>query len=222
MSQGSKGDLFDRYRISGMGHKRNVRCPNCKANHRIRLLQLFFDLRTSVFEEPVRLLHISPHRHLARVFRERPNIDYVSGALFPERIPGLPAMKVDVTEIDFPEDEFDLVVCNHVLEHVQEDVQAMEEIFRVLRPGGFSVLQVPLALDLPTTLEDPSIVDPRERAAAFGQKDHLRLYGLDYFERLEGAGFRVERDNPFENEWLPDLDRYRLDEAEDVFIGHKP
>jgi SAM-dependent methyltransferase len=222
MAQGAKGRLFERHRISGMGYKKNVRCPFCKANHRVRLLQLFFDLRTDIYDRPVRLLHISPHRFLARVLREKSNIDYVSGALYPDRLPHLPTVRVDVTDIDFPDGDFDVVICNHVLEHVREDRQAMDEIFRVLRPGGFSVLQVPLALDLQETLEDPSVVDPAERSRAYGQKDHLRLYGLDYFDRLESAGFHVERDNPFRNEWLPNLAQYRLDEKEDVFIGHKP
>ena len=221
LAQGAKGPLFEKHRISGMGHKKNVRCPNCKANHRVRLLQLFLEHRTDIDERPVRLLHISPHRHIARVLIQKDNIDYVSGALFPDRLPHLPTVRVDVTDIDFGDEEFDMVICNHVLEHVEEDEQAMREIFRVLRPGGFSVLQVPLALDLERTLEDPRVVDPADRKRAYGQKDHVRLYGLDYFDRLEAAGFRVERDNPFANKWLPDLDQYRLDEVEDVFIAHK-
>jgi SAM-dependent methyltransferase len=221
MAQGTKGPLFEKHRISGMGYKKNVRCPNCKANHRVRLLQLYLEHRTDLFQQPARVLHISPHRYIADVLRHRKNIDYVSGALFPDRLPHIPTVKVDVTEIGFEENDFDVVLCNHVLEHVQDDRKAMDEIFRVLRPGGFAVLQVPLALDLATTLEDPSVASEKERRATYGQKDHLRLYGLDYFDRLENAGFRVERDNPFEQAWLPDMDQYRLDPNEDVVVGFK-
>jgi len=221
MHQGARAQVFRKHRISGAGYKKKVRCPACKSNHRTRLLYLFFELRTDIFHRPVRLLHISPQRHLARVLRSKDNIEYVCGALYPDRIPSIPAQKVDVTRMDFGDGEFDVVICNHVLEHVREDTTAIREIFRVLRPGGFAVLQVPLALDLPKTLEDPSIVGERERLNAYGQKDHLRLYGLDYFERLRNAGFRVERDNPFKNEWLPDLERHCLDKDEDVFVGFK-
>ena len=221
MHQGVKAEVFKRHRIAGAGFKKNVRCPHCGSNHRTRLLYLFFELRTDIYRKKVRLLHISPNRHLAHVLRGKDNIDYLCGALFPDRIPAIPAEKVDVTNMEFGDGQFDVVICNHVLEHVQEDANAMREIYRVLRPGGFAVLQVPLALDLQKTLEDRTIVDGKQRKIAYGQKDHLRLYGLDYFEKLRNAGFRVERDNPFENEWLPELEKYCLDEKEDVIVGFK-
>jgi SAM-dependent methyltransferase len=220
MHQGVRAEVFKRHRVSGAGYRKNVRCPNCGSNHRSRLLHLFFELRTDIYQKAVRLLHIAPKRELARVLRARQNIDYVCGALYPERFPELDAVEVDVTEIGFKDDQFDVVICNHVLEHVREDGKAMRELFRVLRPGGFAVLQVPLALDLTATLEDPSIVDAEGRKRTYGQKDHLRLYALDYFDRLADAGFRVTRDNPFENRWVPDPERYGLDRHEDVFIGH--
>jgi SAM-dependent methyltransferase len=113
------------------------------------------------------------------------------------------------------------VICNHVLEHVQDDLAAMREIHRVLIPGGFAVLQVPLALNLQKTLEDRSLVDVRQRKKRYGQGDHLRLYGLDYFDRLQLAGFKVERDNPFKNHWTDDLEKYRLDPNEDVILARK-
>ena len=86
---------------------------------------------------------------------------------------------------------------------------------------SFAVLQVPLALDRPNTMEDPSVVSEKDRKRLYGQKDHLRLYGLDYFDRLAQAGFVVERDNPFSNHWLPDLERYCLDPNEDVIVARK-
>lgn len=221
MHQGVRAELFRRHRIVGAGYKKNVRCPNCRSTHRVRLLFLFFQLRSDIYRKNVRVLHISPKKEIARLLRGHDNIDHVCGALHPETRAEFDAVKVDVTEIGFPDGEFDVVICNHVLEHVPEDEKAMREIHRVLKPGGFAVLQVPLALDLESTLEDPSIVDGKARIKAYGQKDHLRLYGLDYFEKLAGAGFRVVRDNPFENRWLPDVAEYCLDEAEDVIVGFK-
>jgi ubiquinone/menaquinone biosynthesis C-methylase UbiE len=123
--------------------------------------------------------------------------------------------------MEFDDGEFDLVICNHVLEHVPEDQAGIREIFRVLRPGGFAVLQVPLALDEATTQEDPSVVSKKDRKRLYGQKDHLRLYGLDYFEKLAGAGFVVERDNPFSNQWATDLEQHCLDRNEDVIVAGK-
>jgi SAM-dependent methyltransferase len=221
MHQGKKAEVFKKYRIAGAGYKKNVRCPNCRSTHRTRLLHLFFELRTDIYGKNVRVLHISPKKEVARLIRGHDNIDHVCGALYPDTRAEFDAVKVDVTDIEFPDGEFDVVICNHVLEHVREDEKAMREICRVLRPGGFAVLQVPLALDLEKTLEDASIVDGKARIEAYGQKDHLRLYGLDYFQKLAGAGFRIERDNPFENEWLPDLERFCLDEKEDVILGFK-
>jgi SAM-dependent methyltransferase len=221
LHQGVRAEVFKRHRISGAGYKKNVRCPNCGSNQRTRLLHLFFEFRTGIYRRNVRVLHISPKRPLAEVLRSHRNIDHVCGALFPERFSDFNAVKVDVTNIEFDEAEFDVVICNHVLEHVQEDDTAMGEMYRVLRPGGFAVLQVPLALDRETSLEDPSVVEKKDRIRAYGQKDHLRLYGLDYFESLGKAGFRVERDNPYENGWLPDIESYCLDRDEDVVIGFK-
>jgi SAM-dependent methyltransferase len=221
LHQGVRAEVFAKHRVSGAGYRKNVRCPNCGSNHRSRLLFLFFKHRTSIFSEHVRVLHVSPRRQLAYVFLRHDNIDFVCGALFPAAYADLDAVEVDVTKIGFEDEGFDVVICNHVLEHVPEDAKAMGEIYRVLKPGGYAVLQVPLALDLETTLEDPTVVDETERKRLYGQKDHVRLYGLDYFDRLTDAGFRVERDNPFKNQWIPDLDRYCLDSEEDVFLGFK-
>ena len=129
----------------------------------------------------------------------------------------------DIQKMGFPDIHFDVVICCHVIEHVDNDKLAMQEIYRVLKPSGFAVLQVPLALNLEKTLEDPKAITMKQRKIAFGQVDHTRLYGLDYFVKLKEAGFRVVRDNPFDNKWLPEkeLKRHALHRIEDVIVCHK-
>ena len=100
--------------------------------------------------------------------------------------------KMDITQIDYPDNTFDCILCNHVLEHVPNDLKAMQEIERVLKPGGWAILQVPIAFDLDDTLEDPSITEEEDRYRVFGQRDHVRLYGSDYKHRLEQAGLKVK------------------------------
>jgi SAM-dependent methyltransferase len=221
MHQGARAQVFRKHQIAGGGYRKNARCPNCGSRQRTRLLHLFFQLRTDIYSRSIRLLHVSPNRQLAHWIRGHTNIDYVCGALRPEVFPELDAVRVDVTNIPFEDGEFDVVICNHVLEHVPEDDVAMGEIFRVLAPGGFAVLQVPLALDLTVTLEDPSVAGKRQRRRAYGQEDHLRLYGTDYFEKLERAGFTVVRDSPFRNDWSLDVAKHCLDEDEEVILGRK-
>ena len=109
---------------------------------------------------------------------------------------------------------FDIVLCNHVLEHVTDDRKAMREILRVLKPGGYGIMQVPMELTLEKTYEDPSIVDPHEREVHFRQKDHYRLYGRDYTQRLKECGFRIGEPNYPDELDQQTIQRYRLPENE--------
>jgi ubiquinone/menaquinone biosynthesis C-methylase UbiE len=99
-------------------------------------------------------------------------------------------MTMDITDIQYEDQSFDVIYCSHVLEHVQNDKKALRELFRVLKNDGWAILLVPITSE--TTVEDPSIVDPIERLRAFGQEDHVRKYGRDYVDRLREAGFTVE------------------------------
>lgn len=187
------------------------------------MLALFVSRRLTFPGEEFHLLHISPNKPLAEYINNIPRIRQVVGALYPEEFSGFGAIKVDVQSIPYGDCTFDGLICCHILEHIEEDGKAMKEILRVLKPGGFAILQVPLALDLEKTLEDQSITDARLRKRIFGQTDHTRLYGQDYFSRLESAGFRVVKDNPYNNHWAAyvELDRHRLNRAEDVILCMK-
>lgn len=220
---GVKASVFKKYQIAGAGYKKNIRCPNCGSVPRVRLLALFFQLRTNVFNQKTEILHISPNKLLTKYLKQKSTVNLTVGAFEPDEFKEFNAKKIDVQKIDFEDNLFDIIICNHVLEHVENDFLAMKEIYRVLKPGGFAILQVPLALDLEQTIEDKSVKTDKERKIKYGQTDHIRLYGLDYFDRLKNAGFRVVRDNPYINKWLPEneLSKHLLDKIEDVIISYK-
>lgn len=134
------------------------------------------------------MLHIAPELCFIGRFEALENLDYITADIESP----LAKVKMDIHEIPFNENSFDVIFCNHVLEHVDDDLKAMEEMYRVLKPEGWAILQVPFFPPIPKqTISDPSIPDPKERERLFGQDDHVRLYGEDYPDRLRSAGFNV-------------------------------
>ena len=131
------------------------------------------------------MLHIAPERELASYFEKIPNIDYLSGDLDPNKA----MVKMDITDIQYPDESFDVIYCCHVLEHVPEDTKVMTEFYRVLKKGGWALIVVPVHRE--KTYEDFSITTPEERQKAFGHCQHVRICGKDYTDRLEQAGFSV-------------------------------
>jgi len=175
--------------IVGGGY-RFALCPRCHSTDRERLIYWYIIYKTNILNssKSIKLLHIAPERNLQKVFRVNSIMEYINGDLNP-----LIAEKViDIADINFENNYFDFIICNHVLEHVKDDRKAMSELFRVLKPKGFAILQVPISKNVKETFEDFSITSPEERERYFGQKDHVRIYGKDYKERLESAGFKVE------------------------------
>lgn len=163
-------------------------CPICESSDRIRLLFLFFKYKTDLFKKPQKLLHFAPEPALEEIFKQQSHIDYLTADLYRENV----MEKIDITSISHPENSFDAIVCNHVLEHIPDDTRAMHELYRVLKPGGWAILQVPFSKILDTTFEDPSIITEKERELTFGQKDHVRIYGKDYPDKLRKSGFKVQ------------------------------
>lgn len=166
-------------------------CPHCLALERHRMIWLWLSECSDLFESRPRLLHIAPEvslmRHFKRLYRGTEN--YITADLESP----LADMHFDVQHIPLEDCSVDVVICNHLLEHVEDDRRAMRELYRILRPGGWGIALVPEDRSLPTTFEDDSITDPKERTRIFGQYDHRRIYGRDYDSRLAEAGFRVER-----------------------------
>ena len=197
--------------------RKNVLCPKCLSLERHRLLWLFLRNRTEFFTARLKVLHVAPEQCFFKTFRNMKNLVYLTADLESP----LADIKMDIQDMPFPENEFDVIICNHVLEHVPDDRKAMHEIFRVLKKGGFAVLQVPTNYGAEHTYEDPSITDPAEREKHFRQKDHYRLYGKDYLQRLSECGFQVTGENYLSQLSSQERERYRLPGNEFMYGYYK-
>ncbi|TWU35822.1 hypothetical protein Q31b_52570 [Novipirellula aureliae] len=201
----------------GVSQRENAVCPGCNAYERHRLLWLYLNEKLAVYKREMVLLHIAPEYVFRKMFRSLPNIQYVGAGI---EAP-FADIEMDITAIEQEDNSYDAIICNHVLEHVPKDVQAMRELHRVLKPGGWAILQVPLDLSLENTYEDFTIQSPEERLKHFGQEDHVRLYGRDYKDRLQDAGFTVSVDR-YREEFSPSVaERFRLPENEVIYLCTK-
>lgn len=168
----------------------DVKCPRCGSLERHRLLWLYFERRTNLLVDDLEVLHVAPEYSFEKRLAARGNLRYVTADLDSP----LASVQLDVMDMPFDDASFDVVLCNHVLEHVADDRIAMREIRRILRPGGWAILLVPVDLTRDSTFEDASISSRADRLRHYGQEDHARLYGRDYVDRLRDAGFDVTVD----------------------------
>lgn len=165
----------------------NARCPICGSLERHRLDWMLFTKQTNLFNgSNKKMLHIAPEEFLSARFRRVENLDYLSADLDSPRA----MVQMDITDIRYPDNSFSVIYCSHVLEHIPNDRKAIAELYRVLCPGGWGVLQVPITAE--RTYEDAAIVEPAERKKHFGQSDHVRRCGPDYIERMRSAGFDAQ------------------------------
>lgn len=198
--------------------RENVLSPSTLSLERHRLLWLYLNRETDLFSKPQSLLHFAPEQCFYKRFRESENINYTTTDL----LSPLADVKADICNLPFDDSSYDFILCNHVLEHISDDETAMKELFRVLKPGGTAILQIPLENNRDVTFEDDSITDKKERARIFGQYDHVRVYGMDYFDRLKSVGFKVQALD-YTAQLLPsDVDRYRLAKGELIPLVQKP
>jgi SAM-dependent methyltransferase len=156
---------------------------------RHRLLWLYLQNETDFFTSKTikNVLHFAPEQAFYKLFRNQKNIYYTTTDL----LSPLADVKADICNLPFDDNTYDVIFCNHVLEHIPDDTKAMQELFRVLKPGGMAILQIPQDLNRTTTFADDTIVDQKQRAKIFGQYDHVRVYGRDYFDKLRSIGFQV-------------------------------
>lgn len=195
----------------------NALCPNCLALERHRLMWLFLHEKTNFFEANHKVLHIAPEVCFINRFKKLPNLDYTTGDL----VSPLADVHFDVHEIPFEDNSFDVAFCNHVMEHVEDDIKAMSEIHRVLKPGGWAIMQSPQDYTRQDTYEDPTIVDPQAREEAYWQSDHVRLFGLDYGRRMEQAGFEVVEDGYVKEMDVDRVKKHALPGEEIIYLAKK-
>jgi SAM-dependent methyltransferase len=204
---------FKEFGVQGSEKRANARCLSCGSLERHRLLWKYLHATTNIFTntQKMKVLHVAPEKCFYDAFAKNKNITYVPCDLYPEVYDyggKAKITKVDVTNIPFAENFFDVIICNHVLEHVTNDTVAMAELFRVMKNGGWGIFQVPIDYNRQKTFEDDTIITPEGRKKAFGQGDHVRIYGNDYKDRLALAGFTVKEDgyvNTFSKEQLAQL-----------------
>ena len=198
------GGHFRKFLPYGYGEAMDNRlCPKCLSLERHRLLWLYLKEKTGFFTDNLKVLHFAPEQPFLKRFRALKNLDYTTADIDSP----IADLNLDVTEMNIPDNQYDVLICNHVLEHVDNVDKAFSEIKRVLKPGGWAILMVPINPDV-DTFEDPSVTDPEERKRLFGQYDHVRQFGRDYADVLSKAGFKVTADRLYYA--LPDEKREKM------------
>ncbi|MEA1786705.1 methyltransferase domain-containing protein [Arenibacter sp. GZD96] len=197
--------------------RENVLSPSTLSLERHRLLWLYLKNETNFFTDALKVLHFAPEQAFYRRFRKLKNLTYTTTDLNSP----LADVKADICDLPFPDHSFDVILCNHVLEHIPDDKKAMKELYRVLKPNGWGIFQVPQELNRETTFEDHSITDKKERARIFGQYDHVRIYGRDYFDTLRNVGFTVTEVDYTAALSPQQLETYRLAKGEIIPVVTK-
>ncbi|KAB1156266.1 class I SAM-dependent methyltransferase [Flavobacterium luteum] len=214
------GKSFSQFLPYGYGTQRNnVLSPSTLSLERHRLLWLYLMNETDFFTSKTKkkVLHFAPEQAFYKLFRNQKNLDYTTTDL----LSPLADVKADICNLPFEDNSYDIILCNHVLEHIPDDTKAMKELFRVLKPGGMGVFQIPQELSRATTFSDDTITDQKERSEIFGQYDHVRIYGLDYFDKLRTIGFRVVEED-YTKKINPELvDKYCLAKGEIIPVCYK-
>ncbi|MCK9617787.1 MAG: methyltransferase domain-containing protein [Lentimicrobiaceae bacterium] len=216
--------VINEKKIIGAGYRENNICPRCYSTDRDRLIYLYLKEKTNIFTQNIKLLHIAPEGSIKSLIQQYPNITYSQGDKFENGYRGYyydrKVNQMDITQIPFPDDTFDVIICNHVLEHIENDKKAMEELYRVLKPNGWAIIQVPISQTLANTFEAEAN-SPEERERLFGQFDHVRIYGQDYPSLLENVGFAVSIHNPVRDGWNINHDYYAINTLENIYVAYK-
>lgn len=212
------GKSFKTFLPYGYGKQRdNVLSPSTLSLERHRLFWLYLKNETDFFTVNKKVLHFAPEQAFYKRFKKMPNLDYVTTDLNSP----LADVKADICNLPFDNNIFDVILCNHVLEHIPDDTKAMQELYRVLKVGGMGIFQIPQDLSRKKTFEDDSITDKKERAKIFGQYDHVRIYGRDYFDKLRSIGFKVEEVDYTTTLSQDDITRYCLAKGEIIPVVYK-
>lgn len=212
------GKSFKTFLPYGYGNQRNnVLSPSTLSLERHRLLWLYLKNETDFFTANKSVLHFAPEQCFLKRFKNLKNLDYTTTDL----LSPIADVKADICNLPFEANSYDIIFCNHVLEHIPDDSKAMQELYRVLKPNGMAILQIPQDLNRETTFEDNSIIDKKERAKIFGQYDHVRIYGLDYFDKLRSIGFKVEEVDYTATLSAKAIEKYCLAKGEIIPVVYK-
>lgn len=212
------GKSFKTFLPYGYGTQRNnVLSPSTLSLERHRLLWLYLKKETNFFSKELKVLHFAPEQAFYDLFKKQKNLHYTTTDLESP----LADVKADICNLPFENDLYDVILCNHVLEHIPDDTKAMQELYRVLKPGGMAVLQIPQDLNRAVTFEDDTITDRNERAKIFGQYDHVRVYGRDYFDKLRSIGFKVDAVDYTAKLSKEEVEKYCLAKGEIIPVCYK-
>jgi len=212
------GKSFINFLPYGYGKQRNnVLSPSTLSLERHRLLWLYLQNETNFFSAEKKVLHFAPEQCFLKRFKKLNNLDYTTTDL----LSPIADVKADICDLPFKDNSFDVILCNHVLEHIPDDTKAMQELYRILKPGGYGIFQIPQDISRETTFEDDSITDKKERANIFGQYDHVRVYGRDYFNKLRTIGFKVEEVDYTANLSEKEITKYCLVKGEIIPVVFK-
>lgn len=212
------GKSFKSFLPYGYGVQRpNVLSPSTLSLERHRLLWLYLNNETNFFKDEKKVLHFAPEQCFLKRFRKLKNISYTTTDL----LSPIADVKADICDLPFDDNSYDIILCNHVLEHIPDDTKAMQELYRVMKPGGYGIFQIPQDLNRDVTFEDNTITDRAERAKIFGQYDHVRVYGRDYFNKLRSIGFKVEEVDYTAQLSEDDITKYCLAKGEIIPVVYK-
>ena len=195
----------------------NVLAPGTLSLERHRLLWLYLKRETDFVKAPKKMLHFAPEQAFYKRFKKLKHIQYTTTDLNSP----LADVKADICDLPFEDNSYDIIFCNHVLEHIPDDTKAMQELFRVLAPNGVAILQIPQDLDREYTFQDDTITDPQKRASIFGQYDHVRIYGKDYFDKLRSIGFKVDEVDYTAQLSISEIEKYCLAQGEILPVCYK-
>jgi SAM-dependent methyltransferase len=202
----------------GTKTKDNRLCPYCLSLERHRLLWLYLHTQTNMFSDQLKVLHIAPEQPYLKFFKKAENLEYITADLESP----IADVHTDIRNMNvFDDAVFDVVICNHVLEHIDEEKKALAELNRVMKKDAWAILQVPINYELENTFEDNTITNKKERERIFGQYDHVRVYGRDYPDRLRKAGFTVKKDAFIKSFTTAQIEKHRFDPSELIYVCTK-
>ena len=212
--------ILKKVEIIGGGKRPHV-CPNCSSTDRLRMIFSYLNSETSFLKpnKSFKILHVAPERLLMQLLKNNNENEYTAIDKFNF---GGEIQCGDITQLDFDDNYFDLIICNHVLEHIQDDLLAMSELNRVLKQNGLAILQIPYSEKIYKSIEDYSVTDPIQMEEKFGQDDHVRIYSLnDFKDRLTISNFRTEFISPYLKKWKLNPNKLGLNKKEKLLLAFK-